>query len=159
MIVEVNESNIGQAARIHSESWIESHKSFCSADSIARHSAVHQEAYLRKEMQAGKKVYMLTDDKPAGIVSVWDNLIENLYVLPDRQHMGYGTMLLTFAMRRCQGTPVLWILNNNKPAYALYSKYGFVKTGKQKRLSDTLSEIEMKYDGGAGLPKRPDGSL
>jgi GNAT superfamily N-acetyltransferase len=147
MIVEVNESNIGQAASIHSESWMESHKSFCAADFVAQHTAGHQEAYLRKEMMAGKKVYMLVDGVPAGIVSVWENMIENLYVLPKKQHMGYGTKLLMFAMHECRGVPVLWILENNQKAYALYSKYGFVKTGKQNRLSDTLSEIEMRYGG------------
>lgn len=159
MIAEVNEGNIRQAAAIHSESWKESHKSFCSEDFIAQHSAEHQEVYLRKEMQAGKEIYMLIDDKPVGIVSVWENTIENLYVLPDRQHRGYGTTLLMFAMRKCLGIPVLWILNNNKPAYALYSKYGFQKTGKQKRLSDTLSEIEMKFAGSSGANAGPDASL
>lgn len=144
MIIEVNGSNLALAAKIHSESWKESHKSFCSKDFIEQHSAKQQEAYLRSEMETGKKVYMLVEAHPVGIVSIHGSLIENLYILPDEQQKGYGTKLLLFAMRQCQQVPVLWILENNQRAYSLYFKYGFRKTGRKNRLSDDLFEIEMR---------------
>lgn len=143
MIIEVNDSNILSAAKIHSESWKESHKSFCSINFIEQHNVAHQEKYLRSEIKAGKKVYMLVDPKPIGIVSVFENLIENLYVLPDEQHKGYGTKLLLFAVQQCPAAPTLWILENNQAAYSLYFKYGFRKTGKKNPLSESLSEMEM----------------
>lgn len=37
-IIEVNEDNIAQAGRIHSESWQESHRRFCTADFVAKHT-------------------------------------------------------------------------------------------------------------------------
>jgi len=144
MIVEVNADNIASAAKIHSESWKESHKSFCGIGFIEQHTVDHQVKYLRSEMEAGKKIYMLVETKPLGIVSIHGDLIENLYILPDEQRNGYGTKLLLFAMRQCSGTPVLWILENNREAYSLYFKHGFRKTGKKNRLSESLSEIEMK---------------
>jgi GNAT superfamily N-acetyltransferase len=78
-----------------------------------------------------------------GVVSVKGSLIENLYILPEEQRKGYGTKLLFFAMEKCEGTPVLWILGNNSAAYSLYTKYGFKLTGKRNELSDTVYEIEM----------------
>ncbi|MCI1981892.1 MAG: GNAT family N-acetyltransferase [Oscillospiraceae bacterium] len=147
MIVKVNDGSLMSAAKIHSESWKESHKSFCSADFVEQHTAEHQENYLRGEIKAGKKVYMLVENRPVGIVSVHENLIENLYILPDEQNKGYGTKLLLFAMRHCPEAPTLWILENNYRAYSLYSKYGFRETGKQHKLSQNLSEIEMKCSG------------
>jgi ribosomal protein S18 acetylase RimI-like enzyme len=147
MIVKVNDGSLMSAAKIHSESWKESHKSFCSTDFVEQHTAEHQENYLRGEIKAGKKVYMLVENRPVGIVSVYESLIENLYILPDEQNKGYGTKLLLFAMRRCPEAPTLWILGNNYRAYSLYSKYGFRKTGKQNKLSQNLSEIEMKCNG------------
>ncbi len=144
MIVEVNGGNIVSAAKIHSESWKESHKSFCSIDLIKQHTVERQEEYLRNEMKAGKKVYMLMEKNPVGIVSVHESLIENLYVLPNEQHNGYGSKLLLFAIQQCSEVPTLWVLENNQKAYSLYFKYGFRETGRQNKLSDNLSEIEMK---------------
>ena len=145
MIIEVNDKNINMAAEIHSLTWKDSHKTFCSPEFIALHTVENQEKYLHKEIENGKRFYMLIKDVPVGIVSVKDNLIENLYVKPDKQHNGYGTTLLKFALKQCTGKPVLWVLDNNVIAYEFYSKYAFHKTGNYKQLSKTLSEIEMEH--------------
>ena len=146
MIVEVNEENIADAGQIHSESWKESHRSFCSGEFVEKHTAAAQTDYLRREMAAGKRVFMLTAGVPVGIVSVQGSLIENLYILPSEQNKGYGTALLKFAMEQCDGTPALWILNNNEGARRLYTRRGFRPTGKQAQLSDTLFELEMAFE-------------
>ena len=141
--VEVTELNIADAGRIHSESWKESHRSFCSSEFVDKHTPAAQVEYLRREMDAGKSVCMLIDNYPIGIVSVHGSLIENLYVLPSEQRKGYGSQLLHYAIRHCTGTPHLWILNNNEGAYRLYSKNGFKATGNRKQLNDTLYEMEL----------------
>ncbi len=142
-IINVCATNIRDAGRIHSESWKESHKGFCSAEFIARHTVEAQIEYIRKEMSQGKLFYMLIDQNPVGIVSVCGNLIENLYVLPAEQNKGYGTELLRYAIEKCDGNPTLWILSNNKSAYHLYSKNGFIESGNRKHLKEGLYEIEM----------------
>lgn len=144
--VEVTEQNIVEAGRIHSESWKESHRSFCSSEFVEKHTPAAQADFLRWELDAGKSVYMLIDGFPVGIVSVHGNLIENLYVLPSEQRKGYGSQLLQYAIQHCTGTPCLWILNNNEGAYRLYSKNGFKKTGNSKQLNDTLYEMELSLD-------------
>ena len=141
--VEVTEQNIADAGRIHSESWKEAHRSFCSAEFVEKHTPSAQADYLRREMVAGKQLHMLIDEYPVGIVSVYGNLIENLYVLPTEQRKGYGTQLLEFAIQKCQGVPRLWILNINEGAYRLYTKNGFKETGNRKQLNDNLCEIEL----------------
>lgn len=142
-ITKVDEGNIADAGRIHSESWKESHRSFCSAEFVEKHTPAAQADYLRREMNTGKSIYMLIDNYPVGIVSVYGSLIENLYVLPSEQQKGYGSQLLDYAIRHCSGTPCLWILNNNEGAYRLYSKKGFKATGNRKQLNDTLYEMEL----------------
>lgn len=144
--LEVTEQNIFEAGRIHSESWKESHRSFCSAEFVEKHTPAAQANYLRREIAFGKKLYMLVEEHPAGIVSVHGSLIENLYVPPHEQRKGYGTRLLQFAVRQCDKTPILWILDNNEGAYRLYIRNGFRETGRKKRLNDHLCEIELaKY--------------
>lgn len=144
MIVEVTEQNLRDAGRIHSEAWKQSHKAFCSAAFIEKHTAAAQTDYLRDQIKQGKRVFLLTEDTPIGIVSVHDDLIENLYVIPSQQNRGYGTQLLLFAIGQCSKEPRLWLLSNNEGAYRLYAKHGFVRTGQVHRLNETLYEFEMQ---------------
>jgi len=137
----VTAGNIRQAAFIHSESWKASHR-FLPADVVEKRTVDRQTAYLQRQIDSGKTLYMLTDDIPVGVVSVQDNMIENLYILPDRQRRGYGRCLLDFAVEQCTASPVLTVLCNNT-AIEMYRKYGFKETGKVTPLNPDLWEIEM----------------
>ena len=143
MIIPVNDQNITAAATIHSISWKESHRSFCTPDFIEIHSPERQLQYMRDKMNHGTKFFMLIDEDPVGVVSVTDSLIEDLYVLPEKQKMGYGTRLLQFAVGQCSGTPSLWILENNENAERLYRRFGFTKSGRSNAITDQLAEIEF----------------
>ncbi len=143
MIVPVDEMNLGQAAVIHSISWQESHRAFCTSDFIGMHTPDRQREYLKRKMNDGAKLYMLMDERPVGIVSVTDSLIEDLYVLPDMQNMGYGTQLLQYAEAQCKDIPTLWILENNVNAERLYRRMGFTETGRRNPITDGLDEIEF----------------
>ncbi len=142
-IIPVDQTNILEAAAIHSISWKESHRSFCSPDFIEKHTTERQMEYLQNKINGGAKVYMLTDGKTAGIVSVTGSLIEDLYVLPDMQNRGYGTKLLLFAISQCEDTPALWILENNTGAERLYRRMGFQETGRRNAITNALDEIEL----------------
>ena len=143
MIVPVNETNLAQAAAVHSISWKESHRAFCSPDFVEAHTPERQRAYLRGKMNNGTKLYMLEEEGPVGIVSVTNSLIEDLYVLPDKQNRGYGTRLLQFAIEQCTDTPALWILENNVNAGRLYRRMGFMETGRRMPVTDGIDEIEF----------------
>lgn len=142
----VTENNLEVAAQVHAESWRESHKAICSAEFVDAHTTARQMEYIRNEMRSGKAFYLLTLDLPRGIVSVQDDLIENLYVLPSEQRKGYGTMLLRYAESLCSGRPRLWILNQNQGAYSFYQSMGYRLTGRCHILTDTLSELELERE-------------
>ena len=143
IIIPVDQSNLYQAAEIHSVSWQDSHRSFCTADFIALHTPEHQLEYLAEKIRQGSKVYMLLDDEPVGIVSLTGSLIEDLYIIPDRQNKGYGTALLEYAVSLCPDTPTLWILENNVNAKRLYCRKGFLETGNRNNITEGLDEIEF----------------
>ncbi len=143
MVIQIDDRNISIAGAIHAASWKESHKAFCSPEFIARHTAQRQTEYLRGKIAEGSNVYMLVQDIPVGIVSIRDCLIEDLYVLPEQQHKGYGTQLLQFAINQCSGKPTLWILENNTAVLALYQKNGFSSTGNRKHVPNGIDEIEL----------------
>ena len=144
-IETVNETNISQAALVHSISWKESHRSFCSEEFINKHSPEHQMEYIRNKINAGTTFYLLEEGEPIGVVSVTDSLIEDLYIIPDRQNNGYGTSLLRYAMGKCTDNPTLWILENNNDARRLYHRVGFKETGNVNTVVKGLDEIELAY--------------
>ena len=143
MIISVDVTNLLQAATIHSIPWKESHRAFCMPDFVASHTPDRQRNYLSNKMNSGTKIYMLVEEKPIGIVSVTNSLIEDLYVLPDMQNMGYGTKLLQYAIDQCTDTPTLWILENNINAERLYQRMGFMRTGRRNSIASGLDEIEF----------------
>ena len=140
----VTKQNIDIAAEIHAISWRESHKSFCSREFVEAHTTERQMKYIEKEIERGKTFYILFDTTAKGIVSIKDDLIEDLYVLPSEQRKGYGSNLLKYAESKCQGIPTLWILSNNIAAKSLYVKHGYTFTGNVKVLNNELQEMEMK---------------
>ena len=142
MIVPVDERNIAAAGAVHAASWQESH-SFCTPEFVAAHTAETQAEYLRREMEAGKALFLLLDPEPVGVVAVSGDLIENLYVLPEKQGRGYGSALLEHAAARCPGAPRLWVLNINEKARRFYEARGYALTGRETILSETLKELEM----------------
>ena len=142
MFIPVDNSNIDLAAHVHAESWRASHRAFCSEEFVAAHTDARQKEYLKRKLAAGGKLFMLIVDEPVGIVCVAGNLIEDLYVLPDRQNKGYGSELLKYAISQCVGAPTLWILESNTGAERLYRRMGFKKTGNVRPHPNGIDEIE-----------------
>ncbi len=147
MIISADETNLFQAAAVHSVSWKEAHRSFCSGAFVELHTPERQREYLREKMAHGSRLYLLVEEEPVGIVSVTGNRIEDLYVLPEKQNRGYGTKLLRYAMEQCAGTPTLWILENNANAERLYRRMGFRPTGRRHSVPNGLDEVEFALGG------------
>ena len=146
MIELVNKDNIIAAAEVHAISWRESHRDICSEEFVAVHTSERQMGYLKRQMQNGAVIYLLShDETPVGIVSLQGDVIGDLYVLPDKQGRGFGTELLHFAMENCTGTPILWVVNQNQRAISLYERNGFQMTGERKVLSEKLFELQMRF--------------
>ena len=148
MIVAVDETNLLQAATVHAIAWQDSHRAFCAPGFVEQHTPQRQQEYLRRKMEGGSRLFMLVEGEPVGIVSVNGSLIEDLYVLPDKQGRGFGTELLRYAISRCAGTPTLWILENNTGAERLYHRMGFRRTGRVIAGAGGLDEIELALENG-----------
>ena len=102
--------------------------------------------YLSGKLAGGSRLYLMRRDGEAvGVVSVTGSLIEDLYILPRYQNRGLGTALLRHAMKRCDGTPTLWILENNAGAERLYRREGFVPTERRKAVARGLDELEFEW--------------
>ena len=153
-IIPVTEENAPLAGAVHAVSWQASHRHFCPEEFVLRFDARRQTEYLLEGMRRGKQVWLLFDPEPAGLISLTEtgegSLIEDLYVLPQLEGRGYGGALLKAAIAQAKGPVYLWILNNNVKALDYYQKRGFALSGREKPLSRSLSELEMRREGDIG---------
>ena len=153
-IIPVTEENAPLAGAVHAASWQASHRHFCPEEFVLRFDARRQTEYLLEGMRRGKQVWLLEDPEPAGLISLTEtgegSLIEDLYVLPQLEGRGYGGALLKAAIAQARGPVYLWILNNNVKALDYYLKRGFALSGREKPLSGSLSELEMRREGDIG---------
>ena len=153
-IIPVTEENAPLAGAVHAASWQASHRHFCPEEFVLRFDARRQTEYLLEGMRRGKQVWLLLDPEPAGLISLTEtgegSLIEDLYVLPRLEGRGYGGALLEAAIAQARGPVYLWILNNNLKALDYYQKRGFALSGREKPLSRSLSELEMRREGDIG---------
>ena len=150
-IIPVTEENAPLAGAVHAASWQASHRHFCPEEFVLRFDARRQTEYLLEGMRRGKQVWLLEDPEPAGLISLTEtvegSLIEDLYVLPECERRGCGGALLKAAIAQAKGPVYLWILNNNLQALDYYHKRGFALSGREKPLSGSLRELEMRRKG------------
>lgn len=153
-IIPVTEENAPLAGAVHAASWQASHRHFCPEEFVLRFDARRQTEYLLEGMRRGKQVWLLLDPDPAGLISLTEtaegSLIEDLYVLPECERRGCGGALLEVAIAQARGPVYLWILNNNVKALDYYQKRGFALSGREKPLSESLRELEMRRKGDIG---------
>lgn len=144
-ILPVDADSLDEAGAVHAAAWQASHRAFCTPEFVARHTPQRQARYLSEKLAKGSRLFMLRlDGKAIGVVTVSRSLIEDLYILPECQNRGFGTMLLRYAVRQCADAPTLWILENNTEAERLYRREGFAPTGRRNAIADKLDEVEFE---------------
>lgn len=96
----------------------------------------HPEA-IRRDIEKGL-VYLATDenDVPVGTVTLRENEILRLFVLPQFQGKGYGKMLLDFAENRVAEQFDTVIVDASLPAKSLYLKRGYRETAYHRLLTE-----------------------
>lgn len=95
------------------------------------------------EMNNQLAVYFVVKDegKCVGYCGLWnvagEGDITNIAVLPEYRRRGIGSILLETLIRHASGLHLslltLEVRAGNKPAQALYAKYGFKRIGARKR--------------------------
>lgn len=96
------------------------------AGAVRFFSEHHADEMIMRDITAGI-VYLVVDDScvPAGTVTLTDNEVDRLFVLPEFQGRGYGRALLDFAEERISEKYDVIILHASLPAKNIYLKRGF----------------------------------
>ena len=86
----------------------------------------HSDDRIRADIVAGIVFLIEVDGTAIGTVTVADNEINRLFVLPDFQRKGYGRELMDFAEEMIRKNHDHIILDASLPAKQIYLKRGYV---------------------------------
>lgn len=150
MIRQMTEADIETAATVYSLAWVDSHRAVCSETVLKRHSPQKKAEDLKQLLGKGWRFWLYeTNEALCGLVGMHAEKgeIAYLYVLPQEQGKGIGGSLLQYA---CGQIPkgkriVLWTLNTNIRAEAIYAHYGFVLTGNARILNENTGLSEREW--------------
>lgn len=88
-------------------------------------------------------------DEPAGSVSIGEQFLRTLYVLPSAQGAGVGSALHDFALERlrARGCRVakLWTLEENWPARRFYERRSWTLTDETRVVPFPPNPIDVQY--------------
>ena len=87
--------------------------------------AHHSDDHIMTDISAGKVFLLFPDGEPVGTVTVSENNINRLFVLPEFQHRGYGKILLDFAEKKILGSYECVQIDASFPAKRIYLKRGY----------------------------------
>ena len=88
----------------------------------------HSDDRIKADIDAGDVYLLEADGNGIGTVTVADDEINRLFVLPEFQHRGYGKELMDFAEEIIRGKHDHIILDASLPAKQIYLKRGYVAT-------------------------------
>ena len=88
----------------------------------------HSDDRIKADIDTGDVYLLEADGIGIGTVTVADDEINRLFVLPEFQHRGYGKELMDFAEEIIRGKHDHIILDASLPAKQIYLKRGYVAT-------------------------------
>ena len=104
----------------------------------------HSDEKIKKDIEEGN-VYLLNDDgKTVGTVTINDNEINRLFVMPAEQHKGYGRALMDFAEAKILESFDDIELSASFPAKHIYLKRGYKET--EYHVIDTANGDHLCFD-------------
>lgn len=128
-IIQASASDLEIVKRITTQTINSIYPHYYSRGAVDFFLEHHNDKNIEADIEDGI-VYLCFDNNntAAGTVTVKENEICRLFVLPEYQGNGYGRELLTFAENKISENHSTIILDASLPAKAIYLKRGYVLT-------------------------------
>jgi ribosomal protein S18 acetylase RimI-like enzyme len=111
------------------------------------HTAAETRGWVRDVLLRDHEVWIAeVDSRVAGFAALSDDFLEHIYVHPQAQGRGLGTVLLALSKARRPEGLRLWVFQKNEGARRLYERHGFELVeltdgaGNEEREPDALYE-------------------
>ncbi|MBE6016262.1 MAG: GNAT family N-acetyltransferase [Lachnospiraceae bacterium] len=95
------------------------------AGAVEFFSKYHSDENIMADLLAGKVYILYADEVPVGTVTISENHINRLFVLPEHQHKGYGKVLLDLAEKKVFENYDHAEIDASFPAKKMYIKRGY----------------------------------
>jgi len=143
MIRKISSSEIPECAAVIRDSFSTTARDFGITEAnCPNHTSFIKTEKLQKQYDDGRPMFVYTDgNKIVGYFSLapmesGDYELNNLAVLPEYRHMGYGREMVLFAIERARelgGNKIsIGIIEENTVLKNWYSRLGFLHTGMKK---------------------------
>lgn len=106
--------------------------------------AHHNDNHISSDIESGNTFLLYENDTAAATITIRENRILRLFVLPEYQHRGYGKALLEFSEKAISNTYSEVILDASFPAKQIYLKRGYVD--KEYHIIKTDNGDYLCYD-------------
>lgn len=124
-IVLAHEGDLSTVRKITQTTIKQVYPMYYPAGAVDFFSKHHSDDHIRLDISEGK-VYILKDgDAVAGTVTISEESINRLFVLPEHQHKGYGKALLDFAEERVLESFDHVQIDASFPAKRIYKLRGY----------------------------------
>ena len=104
----------------------------------------HSDERILADLEAGKVYVLETDGCLVGTVTIDENHINRLFVLPDCQRKGFGRLLMDFAEEKILAQYDKIELDASFPAKSIYIKRGYKET--EYNIIETTNGDKLCYD-------------
>lgn len=95
------------------------------AGAVAFFRAHHSRENIARDIEAGRVFLAMDGDRPVGTITLQDNHIGRLFVLPAHQGQGAGRLLMQFAEETIFARHETILLDASLPAKQMYLKNGY----------------------------------
>lgn len=138
-----------------SDVWL---RSFAAALPTVRvtHSDAEVRRWIREVVIAQQETWIITvDDEVAGMMSIVDSDIDQLYLDPDRRGQGLGGLCISHAKSRRPGRLGLWTFQVNASAIQFYRRHGFQETQRTDGSRNEEHEPDVRMEWHPARTTRP----
>jgi GNAT superfamily N-acetyltransferase len=108
------------------------------------HTQIEIKDFFSSLVKKGSVWIATLDDKIIGFMEIKDGWLNHLYILPNFQNKGIGTLLLDKAKQLNPKGIYLWIFEENEEAIKFYEHEGFIL--KEKRTKEQTNNEEHLPD-------------
>lgn len=122
------------------------------------HTAAEVRQWMRDVVFVRQETWLVTvGGEVAGLLSLTEDDIDQLYLDPDRRGQGLGDLLVDHAKSRRPGGLGLWTFQVNAPAIRFYQRHGFRETRRtdgthnEEREPDVRMEWRPTPEGGRSV--------
>ena len=143
-IIIANESDLDVVRMIAQTTIKKIYPMYYPSGAVDFFSKHHSDEHIREDISE-EKVYILIDgETPVGTVTVSEDSINRLFVLPEYQHKGFGKALLDFAEEKILGSYDHVRIDASFPAKRIYRMRGYKET--EYNIIETENGDYLCYD-------------